>query len=500
MEGWDGNRRGVFIVWPEALEDISSARTVLCCPCQAALGPEGRRGVQPHRTCTVYVLKDVRYLGGFLALELPHLFPWPSRKVIDVTMPACFAKYPSTRVMTDCMEMQVQQPTSLLQQSVTHSQYKRRNTFKVLVGISPCGRVTFLSPLWGGRVSDREIRAQSRLVKDDKMLEEGDSVMADRGFDVEDILAHKKLRLNVPPRLDGRPRLPEKDVEKTRRIAEIPWIHVERSIGRARRYDTNCRWDRFCLLPFDKFRQAIGSKVKCCTMAQPVALIFFMQVLRNIICIYPKGKNENTCWYSSRFVIMFWPYARFSLNSWFGWRVLFNPACSQQFACFVLYLNQSKLCFLIIACLQSEICQTPWRLSKTEGDSESTSHSNKDLFRTLVISLYILFMFFPVRFFFVQLGEFDWFVAVLKAFFYWLLFFCPCWWTIRWERYLNFYWQHNWFLSTLISSIESCVVSNLPPFFKHDQAFWMVRVRSQYADEACTLSSNPSQSTVVCMT
>ena len=32
----------------------------------------------------------------FLALELPHLFPWPSRKVIDVTMPACFAKYPST--------------------------------------------------------------------------------------------------------------------------------------------------------------------------------------------------------------------------------------------------------------------------------------------------------------------------------------------------------------------------------------------------------------------
>ena len=69
-----------------------------------------------------------------------------------------------------------------------------------------------------------------------KMLEEGDSVMADRGFDVEDILAHKKVRLNFPPRLDGRPRLPEKDVEKTRRIAEVR-IHVERSIGRARRYD-----------------------------------------------------------------------------------------------------------------------------------------------------------------------------------------------------------------------------------------------------------------------
>ena len=53
--------------------------------------------------------------------------------------------------------------------------------------------------------------------------------MADRGFDVEDILAHKKVRLNVPPRLDGRPRLPEKDVEKTRRIAQVR-IHVERVV------------------------------------------------------------------------------------------------------------------------------------------------------------------------------------------------------------------------------------------------------------------------------
>ena len=39
-EGLDGNRRGVFTAWPEALEDISSGRTVLCCSYQAALGLE----------------------------------------------------------------------------------------------------------------------------------------------------------------------------------------------------------------------------------------------------------------------------------------------------------------------------------------------------------------------------------------------------------------------------------------------------------------------------
>ena len=48
-------------------------------------------------------------------------------------------------------------------------------------------------------MSDREIAAQSKMVKDDTMLEEGDSVMADHGLDVEDILAHKNVQLNAPP-------------------------------------------------------------------------------------------------------------------------------------------------------------------------------------------------------------------------------------------------------------------------------------------------------------
>ena len=103
----------------------------------------------------------------------------------------------------------------------------------MLVGISPSGLVTFLSPLWGGRVSDREITASSCLVD---RLDHGDSVMADRGFDVEEILAGCGVKLNVPARLGRQTQLTRKQVEKMRRITEQR-IHVERAISRARRYD-----------------------------------------------------------------------------------------------------------------------------------------------------------------------------------------------------------------------------------------------------------------------
>ena len=71
---------------------------------------------------------------------------------------------------------------------------------KALVGITPTDYFSFVSKLWTGNVSDRYITERSGLL--DK-LEEGDSVMADKGFNIRDLLTRKKVALNIPPLCKG---------------------------------------------------------------------------------------------------------------------------------------------------------------------------------------------------------------------------------------------------------------------------------------------------------
>ena len=87
---------------------------------------------------------------NFLYYELKDLFFFPSQELVRKNMPKEFAQYPTTRIILDCTELFIQRPSAMLAQSETWSDYKHHNTWKLLVGVTPNGQVTYLSQLWGG--------------------------------------------------------------------------------------------------------------------------------------------------------------------------------------------------------------------------------------------------------------------------------------------------------------------------------------------------------------
>lgn len=157
---------------------------------------------------------------------------WPSQKLVRDNLPDCFKeKYANTRIIIDCTEIFIQRPSSATAQQLTYSTYKSHNTAKALIGITPNCFISFLPDLQPGRLSDKEIVIRSGLVD---LLEPGDIVMADRGFTIEDLL-NDSVDLNIPPFLHDKTQFAPDEVAVTRSIASVR-IHVERVIGRVRRY------------------------------------------------------------------------------------------------------------------------------------------------------------------------------------------------------------------------------------------------------------------------
>ncbi len=163
---------------------------------------------------------------NFLYYKLKDLPMWPRRESVLSCMPMSFKQlYPSTRVIIDATEIKVETPSLPQLQQMTYSSYKNHNTY-ILIGISPGGAITFVSKLFPGSISDKELTRKSELID---LLKPGDSVMADRGFDIQDELTPLGVRVNIPPFLRGKTQLDENEMIQTRRIASLR-IHVERAM------------------------------------------------------------------------------------------------------------------------------------------------------------------------------------------------------------------------------------------------------------------------------
>ena len=68
-----------------------------------------------------------------------------------------------------------------------------------------------------------------------KLLEEGDAVMADKGFLIQDLLEPLDYTLITPPFLSPNDQFNEEEVREMNEIASLR-VHVERAIRRVKEY------------------------------------------------------------------------------------------------------------------------------------------------------------------------------------------------------------------------------------------------------------------------
>ena len=181
-------------------------------------------------TCFVIFSSWIKLLSKILGTPLST---WLDREVVRSNLPKTFeGKYGKTRCIIDCTEVYIDRPKSLENQAKTWSDYKKHNTIKFLVAIAPSGFITFVSKCYGGRASDQFICQDSGFYK---LLEYGDEVMADRGFQIQEDLLYYYCRLSIPPGARIKAQMTKTECSKTKDIANLR-IHVERAINRIKTF------------------------------------------------------------------------------------------------------------------------------------------------------------------------------------------------------------------------------------------------------------------------
>ncbi|WAR12334.1 hypothetical protein MAR_026514 [Mya arenaria] len=166
------------------------------------------------------LVKDLKYRFKVASSTVSKSIVFlPELHVLQKHVPPCFSAFSDTRIVLDC--------TEIFNQSLTYSNYKSHNIFKVLVCVNMTGAVVLISKLWGGSVSDTKWLLEQ--------LNAGDAVMVDKGFiHLKPDLVKKDVQLYCPP-LKTKEQFTKEEVNVTRRIASAR-IHVERKMEQIKNF------------------------------------------------------------------------------------------------------------------------------------------------------------------------------------------------------------------------------------------------------------------------
>ncbi|KAJ0169998.1 hypothetical protein K1T71_014604 [Dendrolimus kikuchii] len=151
------------------------------------------------------------------------------------TLPKVFRhKYYNVSCIIDCLEIEIQKPSQAVNQALTWSEYKKANTIKYLISCTPNGLVNYISPGFGGRITDTCLVETCDFVQ---CLDKGMHVMADRRLKhTEQYLQKSGVQLVHPPNVKTEGKLKKIEAKQTKQTASLR-VHVESVIRSLREFD-----------------------------------------------------------------------------------------------------------------------------------------------------------------------------------------------------------------------------------------------------------------------
>lgn len=142
-----------------------------------------------------------------ICCKLSVLIKWPNYEASLRTLPKVLKQFfPRLTGIIDCTEIFIGRPRKLDARACVHSSYKKHSTVKFPIACTLQGSVSFLSKVWGGRISDVELVKNSGFM--DLPHYPTDQILADRGFTLTDDFARKcGVELIIPSFTKGKKQL-----------------------------------------------------------------------------------------------------------------------------------------------------------------------------------------------------------------------------------------------------------------------------------------------------
>ena len=164
-------------------------------------------------------------------LKPGYLAIWPTKAYIKQTMPESMKeKFPYLEWIIDRFEIQIRRPNSLTLQSKSYSTYKSRNTEKELVAYTSSGQIGFISQLYTGNISDRELTVRSEFLN--LFHHEGTMRLVNSGIQIADLAQPLGITVNRPACVGNRSQMTPDAVFPTRSER----IYVKRAINKINKF------------------------------------------------------------------------------------------------------------------------------------------------------------------------------------------------------------------------------------------------------------------------